>query len=282
MKHASFGLLIVGLVILLAGGLVAQDKVVVTSTAEVILANCTPEEAQEYALKKARLDAIEKVCGVTLQAGSFVRDSVLQGDFIHAVSYGHILSEDIVAWEYDVVQKSPKQPPAFSYRVTLRTAVLKEKGTPDPYYRVRVRLNKIVYQSGDEMVIYVRTTKPGYITILNFTADDRVILLFPNSLRRDNQIAAGTEYQIPSDADREGVLKLQVSTLPGQKKNTEHIKVIATSKPINLIEGISLEGQYGVMGTVQLAVTEIARLISAIPVRERAEDTATYQIVSSE
>jgi hypothetical protein len=258
------------------------EKVVVTATGEASLSNVTPEEAQKAALQKARLSAVETACGVKLQAESFVRDFDLRGDFIHAISYGHIISEEVTSWKVEVEQKNPRTPPTMTCLVTIKASILQEKGNPDSSYQAKVRLNKTVYQSGDEMIITVNVTKPSYITVLNFTADDRVILLFPNQIRRDNRMDAGREYQIPSAADREGVLRLQVSTLPGHKRDTEFIKVIATSKPVNLLEGISLKGQYGVMDTVSLAVTEIAKLISAIPVQDRAEDTSAYQIVSTE
>jgi hypothetical protein len=258
------------------------EKVVVTATGEASLSNVTPEEAQKAALQKARLSAVETACGVKLQAESFVRDFDLRGDFIHAISYGHIISEEVTSWKVEVEQKNPRTPPTLTCLVTIKASILQEKGNPDSSYQAKVRLNKIVYQSGDEMIITVNVTKPSYITVLNFTADDRVILLFPNQIRRDNRMDAGREYQIPSAADREGVLRLQVSTLPGHKRDTEFIKVIATSKPVNLLEGITLKGQYGVMDTVSLAVTEIAKLIAAIPVQDRAEDTSAYQIVSTE
>ena len=275
-------ILAVLLVVCFALESIGLEKIVVTATGEAPLANCTPEEAQKDALQRARLSAVEKACGVKLQAESFVRDFYLLGDFIHAISYGHIISEEITSWKVEVEQKNPRTPPTLSCLVTIKASVLQEKGNPDPSYQAKVRLNKKVYQSGDEMIITVNVTKPSYITVLNFTADDRVILLFPNRIRRDNRMDAGREYQIPSAADREGVLRLQVSTLPEHKKDTEFIKVIATSKPINLLQGLSLKGQYGVMDTVSLAVTEIARLIAAIPIQDRAEDTVAYQIVSSE
>lgn len=260
----------------------SAERAVVTATGEASLANVTPEEAQKTALQKARLSAIEMVCGVKLQAESFVRDFVLQGDFIHAVSYGHIVSEEIKSWKVEVEQKNPQTPPAMTYLVTIKASVLQEKGNPDFSYQAMVQLNKTIYQSGDEMVIRARATKPSYLTILNFTADDRVILLFPNALRRNNLVEREQEYQIPSSSDRKGILKLEVSNLPGHKRDTEYIKVIATTKPIPLLEVLAFKGQYGVMDTVSVAATEIARLISAIPVNERAEATAAYEIVSGQ
>lgn len=264
-----------------AGAVVADEGRTVTATGVAMLENITPEEAQNIALKRARNTAIEEVCGISVQAETFVKNFMVHGDFIHSVSYGHIVSEEILRWDIDVTSKSKKLPPAIAYRVTIKTRVRPEKGKPDPYYQVTCKLNKKIFRSGDEMIIRVKASKPSYITVLNFSADGKVILLYPNQLRKDNYVLALEEFQIPSETDRTDVLKLQVSTLPGHKKDTEFIKVIATRKPIELLEGLLFQGQYGVMDTVNFAVTEIARLVTAIPLRERAEHTVFYDIISS-
>jgi hypothetical protein len=275
------GFFIIVLIVLLVGEVSALEGKTVTATGVAVLANFTPDEAQQLALKRARLEAIEAVCGVSVQAETFVKNNMLQADLIHSVSYGHIVSEEILRWDVDVTQKSKRRPPSIAYSVTIRARVKPEKGKPDPFYQANCRLNKKVYHSGDEMIIYVRATKPSYISVLNFAADGSVILLYPNQLRKNNYVKALKEYQIPSDADRADVLKLQVSTLPGHRKDTEYIQVIATRKPIHLLEGLLVQGQYGVMNTVNLAATEIARMVSSIPFKDRAEHTVFYEIVSS-
>jgi uncharacterized protein DUF4384 len=266
----------------LTEGVSASDGKVVTSTGVAAIANLTPEEAQNLALKRARQNAIEEVCGVSVQAETLIRNNMLAADFIHSVSYGRIIDEEILRWDVDVTRESNKRPPSVAYRVTIKARVKPEKGKPDPYYQVRVRLNKKVYRSGDEMIILVKATKPSYISVLNFAADGSVILLYPNRLRKNNHVKALKQYQIPSEADRNDVLKLQVATLLGHRKDTEFIKVIATRQPIHLLDGLLTQGQYGVINTVNLAAVEIARLVSAIPLKDRAEQTVFYEIVSSE
>ena len=263
-------------------GAPASDEKVIKSTGVAAIANLTPEEAQNLALKRARQNAIEEVCGVSVQAETLIRNNMLAADFIHSVSYGRIIDEEILSWDVDVTHESKRRPPSVAYRVTIKARVKPEKGKPDPYYQVSVGLNKKVYQSGDEMIIRVKATKPSYISVLNFAADGSVILLYPNRLRKNNYVKALEQYQIPSKADRNDVLKLQVSTLPGHRKDTEFIKVIATRQPIHLLDGLITQGQYGVIETVNIAAIEIARLVSAIPLKDRAEHTVFYEIVSSE
>lgn len=252
----------------------------VTTQGEVFLANITPEEAQTMAVKRARYNAIEQVCGVRVQAETLVKDFVLQGDFIHQVVYGRIIGEKILKWELDVDQPSPVKPPGLTLRVTLEAEVQPEKGEPDPFYKVKVWLNKNVFESGEEMIVNVNATKGGYLTVLNFSADGSVTLLYPNLLRRDNMIEAGRDYEIPAKEDRGDLLKFQVSTLPGHQQDTEAIKVICTRGPVNLLSEVKAHGNFGVMESTSFAVTEIARLMASIPPRDRAEDTAIYQVVN--
>lgn len=280
MKKIAMGFLIPFLIIF---GASASKAEWVTCSGEAVIQSITPEEAQELAKKRARLNAIEVVCGISLQAETIVRDAVIESDFIHAFSYGHILSEELIRLGVDIFQESPKHVPVLTYKVTIKAEVLKEEGEPDPFYRVDVRLNNTVFQSGDDMIIHVKPTKASYITVLNFASDDRVYVLFPNQIRRNSYVEAGRQIQLPSEADyQQGVYRFQVTTLPGQRRNREFVKVIATRDPINLFEGLSLAGHFGVMEAPRLAVTEIARWLSSIPVRGRAEATVTYEVVSGE
>ncbi len=252
----------------------------VVATGEAFLAHITPEEGQRQALQKARAQAVEQVCGVRLQAEAFVHNNTLQDDFIHSVSYGQVVSEEILKWEAEVIQDSPKTPPAFAYRVNIKAAVAKINDDPDPFFKVNLKLNKSVFHSGDEMIATISATKPCYINVLNFSADGSVILLFPNHLRKDNHIETDRKYEIPTPADRKGVLKLQVSTLPGDAENVEHIKVLATHEPLHLLEGFDARGQYSVMETTRFAAVEVARLVASIPMKSRAETTVAYKVVS--
>ena len=274
---------ILGLITVLIFPTVVQAKSnTVKATGVAALAHLTAEEAQALALKRARQNAIEAVCGVSIQAQTFIKNNMLESDFIHSVAYGRIVAEEILQWNTEMTQPSKKRPPQITYTVTIKATVRKEKGAPDPFYQVNCRLNKRVFHSGDEMIIQIKVTKPSYISVLNYTADGSVFLLFPNRLRRKNHVKALQNFQIPSEADRHDVLKLVVSNLPGHRRDTEFIQVIATREPIHLLEGLYLEGQYGMMENSKVAATEIARLISSIPLKDRAEHTVFYEIIGAQ
>ena len=257
-----------------------QAATTVTTQGEAAVANITPEQAQQLALQRARQEAIAKVCGVQIQAETLMENFTLQGDFIHGVSYGRIIDEQIMAWQVTVDQPRKTKAPELTYKVTLRAKVEEEKGKPDPFYKVKVWLNKSIFENGEEMTINIKASKDGYITVLDFAADGSVTLLFPNKLRPDNKIEANKTIQIPSPQDRRQLLTFQVGTLPGHKQDTEAIKVIATRGPINLLAEVESQGNYGVMNSTKFALTEIARLLSTIPPNARTEDSAVYQVIN--
>ncbi len=81
----------------------------------------------------------------------------------------------------------------------------------------------------------------------------------------------------PDDRD---VIKFQVSTLPGHRKDTEYIKVICTREPLDILQEIRPSGTFSVMDNTTFALTKVARVLSSIPLKYRAEDTAIYQIIN--
>lgn len=53
------------------------------------------------------------------------------------------------------------------------------------------------YAPGELISVTAESSRAGYLTLLDFTPDGRVIVIFPNSYARDNRIDAGVEYRIP-------------------------------------------------------------------------------------
>ena len=63
------------LIFFFSAGLFGQDRSQwIQCSGEAAVLNMTYEDAQVLAKRRARLDAIEKVCGVSMQAESLVRD----------------------------------------------------------------------------------------------------------------------------------------------------------------------------------------------------------------
>ena len=285
LNKKNYLLLLLSLIVI--GCLLSLSRVVccqengewIRCSGEAVVQNISTEEAQTIARRKARLDAIEKVCGVCLHAESLVNDFMLAGDFIHSISYGHVVEEKNVLWETESLPAdNPGQPPVILLRITMDARVVQMSGYHDPSFEVDLKLNRTAFQSGDEVILEVSASKKCYITILNLAANDSVYMLLPNRIQTDNLIDANTPVEIPSAEDRSAGFHIRVATLPHHQRDTEIIKVIATKEKIWIWDEIDVSRGFGSIGTPKMAATRLARWLAQIPLSKRAEATAMYSV----
>jgi len=251
----------------------------VRCSGEALVQNISNEEAQVIAHRRARLDAIEKVCGVSLQSESMVHNFVLAGDFIHTISYGNVVEEKDQSWSTETIPAdNPAKPPVIVMRLTMSARVIPIDEKPDPGFSLDVTLNRTAFQAGDEVIINIRSTRDCYITVLNLASNDSVYILYPNFVRENNFITANTMTEIPNKIDRDAGLRFRVTNFAGHKTDSELIKVVATKKKLMFASDINMTGGFGLMGTPRAAVTKLARWLSGIPISERAEATVMYTV----
>ncbi len=248
---------------------------------EALVQNMSNEEAQVIARRRARLDAIEKVCGVNLQSETLVHNFVMAGDFIHSISYGNVVEEKDLSWNYEMIQADdPASPPVMVLRLTMNARVVTVEEKPDPYFTLNVNLNRTVFQAGEEVILSVKSSQDCYITVLNLASNDSVYILFPNRIRKDNFIPANTKIEIPEKIDRDAGLRFRVANFAGHKIDTELVKVVATKQKLLFVNDVNTTGGFGLMGTPKVAVTKLAGWLSGIPISERAEATVMYTVNS--
>lgn len=268
------------LILLLTVGGQAGEPVTVTAEGRVVFENVTRDEAKSKAIRQAYKKGIRKAMGVEVQAQSFVRDGMFAGEFVHAISYGDIISEKILEQKFDVWQKTPDSDPLPVYYVKMELTIVAQEGMPDPTFKVDVSLNKTGFTAGDELWMNVRATKDCYIIVLNIAANNDIYVLYPNDYQPDNQLVKNQTLQIPSKAERESGLRIRVANLEGSSADREFIKVIATKRPIEFLDEIEEQNGVKVFKNTQVALTELGEWLSTLPVSERAEDLAAYSVIA--
>ena len=252
----------------------------VSCRGEAAIQNITQEEAEHIAKRRARLDAIEKVCGVQIHSETLVNDFVMAGDFIHAFSSGEVVEEKDIQWQTETLPpENPASPPTVLLRLTMMAKVAVSEDQPDPSFKVDCKMNRTTFQSGDEVIFTIKPTKDCYVHIFNLAANDSVYILFPNNnFVTSNYIEAGKMVQIPGKSDIESNRSIRVSVLPGHKQDTEVVKIVATKSPVQFVEDFQVLNGFGLIGTPRVAVQQIARWLSQIPLSERAEETIVYTV----
>lgn len=267
------------LLLILCGVSWGQSGIWIEVRGEADLASYALPAAAQKALENARRAAVEQVCGVNLQTSSLTQEFILKGDMVSAASYGKVVKEEILEWKTLTVQKEAADIPSIILQVRMKALVEREAGQSDPAFKVKLDLNRSIYQSGEEMIIKARATQDCYLTVLNVTSQNEVIVLFPNKIHSNNFIKAGEDFVFPSGKDNALGIHLNVSVPPGEKECSEIIWVIASKDSIDFAGEIEIEGDYGFLPTLKTALETLNRWLVNIPLDRRTEAKSLYRVV---
>ncbi|MBI5199290.1 MAG: hypothetical protein HZA09_04660, partial [Nitrospirae bacterium] len=180
MKFSTYILYPAYCILYLASCILPAFAELVTVEGMSSMENLTKEEARRQAVEDAMRNAIEEVVGASISAETLVINLQHSGDIIKVIPYGKVTDEEIIEEGVKEIREEGKTTPSLIYRVKMRVKVEKEKGDPDPYFKIEASLNRNVFKDGDEMEIRIRPTKDSYIAIFNILEDEGVIILIPN------------------------------------------------------------------------------------------------------
>jgi len=238
------------------------------------LKNLNFEEARREAEDNACREAIEHFSGVQVSSSSSYvlgeserMDVDKYSQIINSVSAGLILKK-IPLMEPSVI------PNTTDMEVKLKVKVGKQKGKSDPKFKLRSSLDREYYKHGEEMTISVTPSIDCYLNILNFSSNDSVYILFPNTLLENNFVKASEKFLLPSEEHRERGIRFRVGLLPGKEEDLEMIKILATKEniPFTALSSIST------IGTYESTATDIIGWIMNIPRDQMTEYTLLYWI----
>ena len=238
------------------------------------LENLTPEQATRKAEDNACREAIEHFSGVQVSSSSSYvlgeserMDVDKYSQIINSVSAGLIL-------EKMPLIKPRIIPESLDIEVKLKVKVGQQKGKADPKFKLRSSLDREYYKNGEEMTISVTPSIDCYLNILNFSSNDSVYILFPNTLLENNFVKAGEKFLLPSEEHRERGIRFRVGLLPGKEEDLEMIKILATKEniPFTALSSIST------IGTYESTAIDIIGWIMDIPRDQMTESTLQFWI----
>lgn len=150
------------------------------------------------------------------------------------------------------IRESVMAPAAPPVQITINNQTTAPVPTPLlPAPRFTVELNQTSYKVGEDMHITVTSPQAGYLYVLAVWADGRVDTLFPNSLRPDARIAAGTRLRLPDDfppnASQERLTyPMSMPALSGHPTSaTESILAVLSPAPLDLPKSTELQSLPG-------------------------------------
>lgn len=238
------------------------------------------EEVRSRARREARRNAIEQAAGVFVRATSVVHNSQIADELVTAVARGVIEDEQ---WIEEKIEKTDAPDGDSSmplYRAKVRAIVRPVKVERRAGFELTASLNKPIYQDGEEALIKIRSSRPTYLHVFSVAQDGSVTLLLPNRFMPNNLIEADREIVFPSHALRELGVRLRVALPKGAGSAVEHIKVIATRKPLALVQ--AAERSDGVFrafsGSEGGMIHHVMRRLALLDDEDWTETTLPYQI----
>ena len=67
----------------------------------------------------------------------------------------------------------------------------------DPSFKLIISTDKIDYHIGEKLNFFIETSMSCYLTLLDFSPDGTITVLFPNGNQKNNKISPGKIYKIP-------------------------------------------------------------------------------------
>jgi len=251
----------------------------IQSSGETIIQNMTPEQAKNLVRQKARLDAVEKVCGVHIRSETMVKDFTLIGDFLRSVSYGHVVEEKDVQWSVETIPSArTDEPPQILLKVRLWANVVPETGAPDPYFKIDLKLNRTFFQPGDEILVQIMPTTDCYVTVFDLAGNDSVYFLFPNRFQKDFPLEEKVVLEIPEKKLREAGVRLLAENRNGILQENRMIYAVATKKKLIFLYDTDQPESSALTTINKMSVFNLARRLSEIPVNERTDALVFYTV----
>ncbi len=277
---------VVGTVWLLAGvggPVLAEPPAKVTVVAEgktPFLPDMSLDEARGRARDDARRNALEQAVGVFVRATSVVHNAQIADELISSVARGVIEEEQWTDERIEGVKGDKRAGTLVSvYHTRLKALIRPVRVERRGAFELRASLNKPVFQDREEALIKVRSSQPAYVHLFSVTQDGSVTLLFPNRLVTKNLLGADQELVFPSESQKALGVRLRVMLPPGSKRVVEHIKVIATRKPITLAKEAPTGGVFHTFASREAGlIQDVVKNLALLEDEDWTETTLPYEV----
>lgn len=238
------------------------------------------EKIRVEALNRARKDALEKagidVSAATLSVKSEASNKLVDffSEFAESNTRGLILSERDVRFERPVPLDSTYT--VYSETAHIEALVATPRGQPDPAFEVTLASSRNAYEQHEPITLKIRSTEPGYLTILDIH-EDSINVLFPNVIDRDNHIYADTDFVFPPSK----AYSLELETLKGESSSADIFIAVVTKDniPFPNIAKIGLDGSR--LLVAEKGLTTYANWLYKIPLDRRAAASKLIEVQKS-
>lgn len=235
-------------------------------------------EAKMRSLEYARRSALQQAVGTFVQSRSVVYNFQLAEDLVQTTVRGVIVVEEILREGPQEIRMTGK-PVALMYVTKLKASVrpvqLERKNT----IALKASLNKTRFTAEQEMDIHISSNQDVFLHIFSIGQDDSVTVLLPNRFSKDNRVAAKSDFVFPSESQKSEGLRLRVFAPNALKPGYDRIKIVATSKDVDLVKAKFKEGIFREYpGKDSALITDLLKELALLEESEWGEATIAYEV----
>jgi len=196
----------------------------------------------EYALQRAKLDALQKGVGITISSEELQKCSQIDGEsncernqFFLSTFNGDLTEIEVLGKPIKKIEPLSDGDISYICEIKIKANVEPIKQIADPNFNFNVKLNEYNFKTGDNLTMEIGFTKPMYLTIFQYLPyereGDQVHKLFPNE-REENNYIKSKKITLPYNAKYEVYFPEQVN-----KKNVdEYLFFITSDENINWLD----------------------------------------------
>ena len=236
------------------------------------------EKAKNQAVEVAARNAVADALASDVTVETLLVNLRLSGSILGAIPYGKVVTKEILEQETIKSTDSESNHKDSLYRVRIKAGVVQDEDGEEHSFFLDAAINQSVFKDGDELEIYIRSTKDCHFAIYNILEDEKIIRLLPNYLSTKDVLTTNKNFTFPSEEDRKKGLKLRVHLPEDKESVTESIYILALPHPINFKSINVQEGIFGVFDGQTAFMKDLIRQVVSIPLNSRAEALMQYEI----
>jgi hypothetical protein len=235
-------------------------------------------EAKARSRDHARRAAVEQAVGTFVESQTTVYNFQLAEDLIKATARGIIVEERIVEEGVRKVEMDGVQV-GLIYATKLKAKVKRVHAERKKDLAINASVNKSVFFDGEEMEVRLTPSRAVYLHIFAIDQEDSVTVLLPNRFVQDNFIQAEKPFVFPNEAHKTMGLRLRVFSPKASKRSVERLKIIATTKNVDLVKNKFSDAVFRVYpGQHNGLATELLKELSLLEDSEWVEATVAYEV----
>lgn len=256
----------------------ARELIWVTVEAQTPVVAGDATKARQQAIMAAERQAVVEALAKGISVETLLVNLRLSGSIVGAIPFGKVAEKKILEQGLIKTTGSGSTKPDRHFRVRMKAGVARQTGAEDPTFHLNAAINQSVFKDGDELEIYLRSTKDCYFAIFNILEDQKIIRLLPNVLSRKNFLSTNENFTFPDSNDRKKGLNLILHLPENKTTTTESIYILALMRPFELKSIKAQEGIYGAFNGRTALMKDLIREVVGIPLESRAEALVQYEI----